>query len=93
MSADPTPRRRSRPGPLTRPDEIARDRVHRERAAGSCAVDRDKTAACDCRPGKGEVAAAWAGRARMAAARQAAGAVLDEVDREALDRTDLEETL
>lgn len=68
------------------PYNIARDRAH---TAGlqPCPARKDAAnAACTCQPGDADLEAVWRGRARMAAARQAAGTMLDAIDRQALDR-------
>jgi hypothetical protein len=66
------------------PERIARARAHSARHRGACANDRDRAEPCDCAPFPAGLAALWAGRARMAAARAAAGRPLDDLDREAL---------
>lgn len=69
------------------PDVIARDRAHAHRPTGACASADTQTnprPPCDCDPP--DRAACWAGRARMAAARAAAGQPLDAIDEEALAR-------
>jgi hypothetical protein len=71
-------------GRLFHPEAIARTRAHQRRHPGACAADRDRTAGCDCLPHPADLAAVWAGRARMAAARAAAGQPLDDLDRQAL---------
>ncbi len=74
---------------LTRahPDVIAVTRAHQRRKRGTCASDDRMTdLPCDCRADPDDLAAVWAGRARMAAARRAAGQPLDTVDHLALTR-------
>lgn len=68
------------------PDNIARDRAHAN--TPSCpANDRNQPEPCTCQPDPDDLAAVWAGRARMAAARKAAGKPLDDIDRQALKET------
>lgn len=74
-SAAELPADRPRAAPVDRsapfhPDAIARARAREQR--------REVTAE--------DVAAVWAGRARMALARQAAGQPLDDIDRQAITR-------
>lgn len=90
MPADYTP---PTPYDLTRrahPEEIARSRAHasRERRTVHRCASADG-APCDCPPGLGDLADVWRGRARMAAARRAAGQPLDPTDHEALRRQEL----
>jgi hypothetical protein len=68
------------------PERIARAHAHTHRHRGVCANDTDRTAPCDCAPDPVVQAELWAGRARMAAARAAAGQPLDDTDRTALAR-------
>lgn len=65
----------------------ARSRAH-ARNQGSCPANgRDGNVAdCSCEPTEQELAEEWSGRARMAAARRAAGMSLSAIDRQALDR-------
>lgn len=70
-----------------RPDVIARRRQHARRDRRPCPADDRTTTprpACECTPPAEDLAAVWAGRRRMAAAREAAGKPLDDVDRAAL---------
>lgn len=73
--------------PRFHPETIARDRAHTRRPPGTCASD-DKTdpGSCDCVPDPADLEQVWAGRARMARARKAAGVPLDDTDRQALNR-------
>lgn len=74
---------------LFHPHAIAVARAHERRWPGSCASDDTVTTPrppCDCQPDPEDLAQVWAGRARMAAARRAAGVALDDVDLEALQR-------
>lgn len=66
------------------PEHTARHIAHRAHQHGSCANDSDRTQPCDCPPLPAVVADLWAGKARMAAARAAAGVPLNDLDREAL---------
>lgn len=69
------------------PVAIARRRQHARRDRDPCPAD-DKTEprpACECTPPAEDLTAVWAGRRRMAVAREAAGTPLDDVDRDALD--------
>lgn len=71
------------------PEEIARGRAHASparRTAHKCATTADPPGPCDCPPELGALAEVWAGRARMALARQAAGQPLDDIDRQAITR-------
>lgn len=68
------------------PASIATARAHQRAAAVDCPAKTDRAEPCICRPDPGDLAEVWAGRARMARARQAAGRPLDDVDREALAR-------
>jgi hypothetical protein len=67
------------------PQRIARHLAHRGRQSGSCANDTERTQPCDCPPHPAVLADLWEGKARMAAARTAAGLPLDDLDRQALD--------
>lgn len=69
------------------PDSIAHDRAH-ARLCGGRHDDDECPAVVD----PDDLAQVWAGRARMAAARHAAGVELDDIDRQALDRTHPERT-
>lgn len=77
---------------LFHPNTIARHRAHERRRPGSCAKDKAASKAdrrsveCSCRPDPEDLAAIWAGRARMARARRNTGQVLDDIDRQALAR-------
>lgn len=78
------------------PEAIARARAHAA-ARGSCPGRSARPATkrrpaqpaepCTCTPDPTDLVAVWAGRARMARARRAAGVTLDALDVEALDRT------
>jgi hypothetical protein len=68
------------------PEHTARHLAHQARHRGACANDSDRAQPCDCPPAPGLLAALWAGKARMAAARAAAGVPLNDLDRQALDR-------
>jgi hypothetical protein len=70
---------------LFHPDTIAATRAH-QRHCGSRTHPVGET--CPARPEPDDIAAVWAGRARMAAARRAAGQPLDDLDRQALARLD-----
>lgn len=70
------------------PATIARARRHADRGGRPrCAADgkAGRDAVCTCEPDPATLAECWAGRARMARARRAAGVELDAVDRQALD--------
>jgi len=67
------------------PERIARDLAHREHPSGSCSNDTDRAQPCDCPPLQAVLADVWEGKARMAAARAAAGLPLNDLDRQALD--------
>jgi hypothetical protein len=71
---------------LFHPETIAATRVH-ERGCGGHAHGVGE--ACPACPDPEELAGIWAGRARMAAARRAAGQPLDDIDRQALARHNL----
>lgn len=66
------------------PERIAQADAHQSRRPGSCQHDHDRTLPCDCPPEPAALADLWAGKARMAAARAAAGVALDDLDRQAL---------
>lgn len=68
------------------PEAIATARAHQRAAAADCPAKTDRSEPCVCRPDSDDLAEVWAGRARMARARQVAGVALDDVDREALAR-------
>lgn len=77
------------------PEAIAAALAHVERRGRGCARTADaasrsagdrRRVACTCTPDPETLAEVWAGRARMAAARAAAGVALDVTDREALAR-------
>lgn len=69
------------------PESIATTRAHNRRPPGTCASDEKRhPGRCDCRPDPDDLAEVWAGRARMAGGRRAAGAPLDATDVEALRR-------
>jgi len=70
---------------LFHPDTIAATRAH-QRQCGARAHAAGE--ACPARPDPEQLAGIWAGRARLAAARQAAGQPLDDADRQALARHD-----
>jgi len=77
------------PRPRAHPDVIAEDRAHTAaRHAGTCPAwnTRQGGKHCTCTLDPADVAAVWAGRRRMAAARLDAGVQLDDLDRQALDR-------
>lgn len=69
---------------LFHPETIATTRAHQRATAGACPAKTDRAEPCACRPDPDDLAEVWAGRARMARARKAAGAPLDDIDREAL---------
>lgn len=70
---------------LFHPETLATTRAHDRRQPGTCAADdRQTPRPCDCRPDPDDLAAVWAGRRRMATARQAAGQPLDATDHQAL---------
>lgn len=77
---------------LFHPSTIARHRAHERRRPGTCAKDDAGSKAerhrtdCTCQPDPEDLAAIWAGRARMARARRNTGQVLDDIDRQALAR-------
>lgn len=66
------------------PAAIARDRAHA--STSTCPARDDRDAPCTCTPDPDDLDAVWAGRARMAHARQAAGVPLDDIDRQAITR-------
>jgi hypothetical protein len=68
---------------LFHPETIAASRAHQRHCGGRAHQPGD---ACSARPDSADVAEVWAGRARMAAARRAAGQPLDHVDHQALAR-------
>jgi hypothetical protein len=70
---------------LFHPDTIAATRAHQHHC-GTRAHPTGET--CPAQPDPADVAGIWAGRARMAAARRAAGVPLDDLDRQALVRLD-----
>lgn len=73
----------------TNPRVIARSRAHFARRPGTsspCPAATLGADHCTCEPTPEDLADVWQGRARMAAARRAAGARLDAYDRQALDR-------
>jgi hypothetical protein len=67
------------------PEHTARHIAHQARRRGSCSKDSNRTQPCDCPPLPTVLADLWAGKARMAAARAAAGLPLNDLDRQALD--------
>jgi hypothetical protein len=71
---------------LFHPETIAATHAHRRDCDGRTHAAGE---ACPARPDPDELAGIWAGRARMAAARLAAGQPLDDIDRQALARHDL----
>jgi hypothetical protein len=77
---------------LFHPETIAQTRAHQRRRPGTCAKDKAGSKAerrrvdCTCRPDPEDLAAVWAGRARMARARRNTGQPLDDIDRQALAR-------
>jgi hypothetical protein len=70
---------------LFHPETIAATQAHRRHCGGRHHPPGDE---CPARPNPEELADIWAGRARMAAARLAAGRPLDDIDRQALARLD-----
>jgi hypothetical protein len=82
-----------RPLDLTRrshPSAIAVDRAHRR--TPTCPAHKPKskrTEDCTCTADPADLAAIWAGRARMARARTAAGRPLDRLDHEAVQRQEM----
>jgi hypothetical protein len=68
---------------LFHPDTIAATRAHQRHCGGRTHPLGDQ---CPSRPHPADLAAIWDGRARMAAARRAAGQPLDPIDVEALAR-------
>jgi hypothetical protein len=66
------------------PERIPQVHAHTHRHRGVCANDTDRIAPCDCVSAPVVLAAVWAGRARVAAARAAAGQPLDDTDPTAL---------
>ena len=68
---------------LFHPETIAATHAHRRDCGGRTHPPHDE---CPARPDPDELADIWAGRARMAAARRAAGQPLDDIDRQALAR-------
>jgi hypothetical protein len=70
---------------LFHPHTIAATRAHQHHC-GTRTHPLGET--CPARPDPADVAEVWTGRARMAAARRAAGQPLDDLDRQALTRLD-----
>jgi hypothetical protein len=68
---------------LFHPETIAATRAHQRHCGGRTHPHGE---VCPARPDPEDLAAIWAGRARMAAARRAAGRPLDDLDRQALVR-------
>lgn len=66
----------------THPDTIARARAHDR----TCPARHPESEACPAQVDAEDLAELWDGRARMAAARGAAGVPLDDIDLEALAR-------
>jgi hypothetical protein len=78
----------ARPAPIDiaarlHPEAIARDRAHHRARRCPAKASRGHKP-CTCQPDPADLADVWAGRARMARARQAAGLDLNRLDREAL---------
>jgi hypothetical protein len=71
---------------LFHPDTIAATRAHQRHCGGRAHPPGEP---CPARPDRADRADIWAGRARMAAARRAAGQPLDDLDHQALARPDL----
>ena len=71
---------------LFHPETIAATHAHKRGCGGRTHPPDDE---CPARPDPDELAGIWAGRARMAAGRRAAGRPLDDIDRQALARHDL----
>jgi hypothetical protein len=69
------------------PELIAASRAHDQQCSGRHKAGEECPAVID----PGDIAGVWAGRARMARARQVAGLPLNEVDRAALARLDNQE--
>jgi hypothetical protein len=70
---------------LFHPETVAATHAHRRDCGGRTHPPGEE---CPARPDPADVADTWAGRARMAAARLAAGRLLDDLDRQALTRLD-----
>jgi hypothetical protein len=70
---------------LFHPDTIAAARAHER----SCTGKHRKDETCPAQVNASDLAAIWAGRARMARARRTAGQPLNDVDLEALRRAEL----
>jgi len=86
---EPGPRVDMSPLYLFHPQTIAKHLTHRDRSRRvSCPADGKDGDVADCRcdPPDDVLAEVWQGAARMAKARQAAGASLTAIDRQALDR-------
>jgi hypothetical protein len=66
------------------PQAIARDRAHQR--TPTCPARKPQGGECTCAYDPLDLADVWAGRARMARARTAAGLTLNRLDREALQR-------
>jgi hypothetical protein len=73
------------PCPIVAPGHVCPERGTCRRRKGGRA---GPPVPCTCTPDPADLAELWAGRARMAAARLAAGVALDALDREALARLD-----
>jgi hypothetical protein len=67
------------------PQHTARHLAHQAHHRGSCANDTDRAEPCSCPPAPAVLAQLWAGKARMATARAAAGLLLNDLDRQALN--------
>jgi hypothetical protein len=74
-------------GRLFHPETIAAARAHER----SCSSKHSKGEDCPARVDPDDLAALWAGQARMARARRAAGQLLNAIDVEALDRAERSE--
>jgi hypothetical protein len=68
---------------LFHPDTVAATRAHQRNCGGRTHLAGET---CPAQPDPDDVAGIWAGWARMAAARRAAGVPLDDLDRQALAR-------
>ena len=70
------------------PEHTAGHLAHQARRRGVCSNDNDRAQPCDCPPAPALLAGLWDGKARMAAARRAAGRPLADLDHQALARVD-----
>jgi hypothetical protein len=69
---------------LFHPDVVARSRAHERHCRDEAAHKGDEPCPAEADPD--DLEAIWAGRARMAWARVAAGVAVDRIDQEAIER-------